>query len=87
MAVLAKGLPILLIPEQHFITPVRNDVVDHGGWGQCAISAALRAERMLSEKQRSGLAPSGIISTDSRTAAHRVMAPFLPVLFAVDAVR
>ena len=83
MAVLAKGLPIVFIPEKHPIAPVRNDVVDHGGRGQHAVSTTVRAKRVLSEVQRSGLTPSGVVPPDIRTATQRVAAPFLPVIFAI----
>ena len=85
MAALAKGLPVLLIPEQRHVTAMRDDVVDHGCWGQYAVSAAFRAERVLTEEQRSGLAPAGVIPAHVRSAAQRVMTVLLTVFLAVYA--
>jgi hypothetical protein len=33
MAVLAKGLPVFLIPEKYLIAAMWNDVIDHSGRG------------------------------------------------------
>jgi len=46
MAVLAKGLPIAFIPEKRHITPVRDNVVNHGRWCQFSLVFTLRTERM-----------------------------------------
>lgn len=85
MAALAKGLPVLLIPEQRHVTAMRDDVVDHGCWGQYAVSAAFRAERVLTEEQRSGLAPAGVVPARVRPAAQCVMAVLFAVFFTVYA--
>ena len=85
MAALAKGLPVLFIPEQHSVSAMRDDVVDHRRWGQHAVPAAFRAKRILTEEQRSGFAPAGVISASVRPAAQRVMAVLLAVFLAVHA--
>ena len=46
MTIFAKGLPVLLIPEQPLIAPVRDDMIDHGGGGQLAFLPAFCAQRM-----------------------------------------
>ena len=85
MAALAKGLPVLFIPEQRRVAAMRDDVVDHRRWGQHAVLAAFRTERILAEEQRSGLAPAGVVPARVRPAAQRVMAVLLAVFLAVHA--
>ena len=85
MAVLAKGLPILFIPEQRRVAAMWGDVIDYRRRGQHAVPAAFRAERVLAEEQRSGLAPAGVVSARVRSAAQRVMAVLLAVFLAVYA--
>ena len=46
MAPLAQRLPVVLIPEELRITPVRNDVVHNRGFRQLLLCQALDAKRM-----------------------------------------
>jgi hypothetical protein len=46
MAALAKGLPVVFIPEQLPVAPVRNDVIDNGRRGYVSFSQTLDAQRM-----------------------------------------
>ena len=63
MAAFAKRLPILFVPEQFFVAPVRNDMVNNRGRRQLAIFSAFRAERILFKKQRPGRAPFAVITS------------------------
>ena len=51
MAALAKGLPVLFIPEQRPVAAMRDDVINHGRRSQHTVPAAFRAERVLAEEQ------------------------------------
>ena len=46
MAGLAERLPVAPVPEEVPITPVRNDVVDHGRLDVAALLSATDAQRM-----------------------------------------
>ena len=72
MAALAKGLPILFIPEQMLIAPVWDDVVNHRCRRNDALSHAFRAQRIALQKQRAPLAPRRIISAGNRAAAYSI---------------
>ena len=64
MTVFAKRLPVLLIPEQLLITPVRDDVVDYGGRSQLAFLSAFCAQWMPFQEGFSFRPPAGVIFTD-----------------------
>ena len=83
MAAPAKGLPVLFIPEQRRVAAMRDDMIDHSRRGQHAVPAAFRAKRVLTQEQRSGLAPAGVVPASVRPAAQRVMAVLLAVLLAI----
>ena len=61
MAILAQRLPVLLIPEQILVTPVRNDVVHHRRSSQPAFLLALDAQWMPSKIRCPCLAPLAVI--------------------------
>ena len=84
MAVLAKGLPIMFIPEQLAIAAMRNDMVNYRRRSQSSILPALRAQRMLLQEGRSCFPPSGVVPPCIRAAAHTVGA-VLPVFPAIHA--
>ena len=84
MAVLAKGLPVVFIPEQLPIAAMGNDMIDHRGGGKLSYLPALRAQRMLLQEGFSGFAPLGVIPSGIRAAAHMVSA-VLPVIPAIHA--
>ena len=46
MAVLAKGLPILFIPEKFAVAAMGNNMVDHGRRSQHTVFQAFNAQRM-----------------------------------------
>ena len=75
MTIFAKGLPVLLIPEQPLIAPVRDDVVDYGGGGQLAFLPAFCAQRMPFQEGFSFRSPAGVVPTRIRTTAQPVTAP------------
>ena len=86
MAVLTEGLPVFFIPKQNPVAPVRDDVVNNSGGYQFAGSPALNAQRMFFQKNSPGLSPVSVVSTYIRATAKSVRRPFLPVIFAVDAL-
>ena len=53
----AEGLPIGLIPEQCLVTPVRCDVVHHGG-----LRPAAGAARLAPEKRLAGFLPCASVA-------------------------
>lgn len=57
MASLAKRLPVVLIPEQLLIAPMRDDVVDHGRRGNLPAPQTFRAQRMPAQVAVTGRAP------------------------------
>ena len=62
MAVLAKGLPVVMIPEQVFIPPVWKDMI-HNSRGSCPpISLTFQAQGMPSQISFPGSSPSGVIA-------------------------
>ncbi len=85
VVLLAKRLPVALIPEQFFITPVRYDMIDYRRRGDFFVFQALHAQRMALEIQFSCLAPPGIIPTGGSIAAQSVRRPRFSVLLAVYA--
>lgn len=85
MAALAKGLPVVFIPEKIAVSAMGNDVVYHGGRGQMAVFLAFGAQGMLGQKSLSCLSPAGIVSSGSCAAAKGVVTPFLAMPLAVDA--
>ena len=73
MVRLTKRLPVILIPEQFLITPVRNDMIDYCCRSKFVFPETFHTQRVQTEEQFSGLAPSGIITSGSSTAPERVM--------------
>ena len=86
MTILAKRLPVPLIPEQFFITSMRYDMIDYRCRGDFVTGKTLRAQRMLPEETISGFPPPVVIPTGSGAAAKRVLRPFLPMLLTKDAL-
>ena len=76
MAVLAQCLPVILIPEQILVSPVRNDVVHHRRSGQPAFLLALDAQWMPSQVCCPRLAPFAVIPAKSGPTAQTVRTPF-----------
>ena len=76
MAILAQRLPVLLIPEQILVTPVRNDVVHHRRSSQPAFLLALDAQWMPSKIRRPHLAPLAVIPAIGGPTAQAIRAPF-----------
>ena len=57
MAVLAKGLPVLFIPEKRMIAAMGNDMVDHGRGRQHTAFQAFVAQRMPGQKRLPRFSP------------------------------
>ena len=75
MAVPAEGLPVVFIPEQLLIAPVRYNMIDYRCRGQFVLLQALHTQRMQLQVPFPGSAPPGIISSGIRTTAQPVAAP------------
>lgn len=63
MAALAKGTPVVPVPEQSLITSVRDDVVNDRSLGVLAAFHALLAERVRLQEQSAGLLPCPVIAS------------------------
>ena len=72
MAVPAKGLPVVFIPEKNWITAMGNNVIDYRCRGKFTFLPALDAQRMLSQESCSGISPFTVISTFSGTSAQPI---------------
>ena len=72
MAVLAKGLPVLFIPEKRMITAMGNDMVDHGCGRQHTAFQTFDAQRTPKQKRLPRFSPVCVITTGSRTAAQTI---------------
>ena len=72
MAVPAKGLPVLFIPEKRMIAAMGNDMVDHGRGRQRTIFQTFGAQRMPSKKRLSRLSPVRVIPSGGRAAAQTI---------------
>ena len=82
MAVLAKGLPVLFIPEKLAVAAMGNDMVDHGCGRQCAVFQTFGAQRMPGQKRLPRLSPVCVIATSGSTAAQticRIIRMFLTI--------
>src|SRR5688572_20558558 len=65
----AQRLPVVWIPEELVVTPVRFDVVHDGGRRHYAFALAENAQRMLSEVSGARSLPSsGVAALTSGTA-------------------
>ena len=72
MAVLAKGLPVLFIPEKHMIAAMGNDMVDHGRGRQCAVFQTFGAQWTPGQKRLPRLSPVCVIAPGGSTAAQTI---------------
>lgn len=63
MAALAEGLPVAFIPEEIFISTVREDMVNNCGRRELAVSLTLDAQGILPQVSFPGRPPSGVITT------------------------
>lgn len=72
MASLAQRLPVVFIPEQLLIAPVRNHMVDYRCRCEPAVLHALIAQRVALQESRAGLSPAAVVATGLRAAAHSI---------------
>ena len=72
MAVLAKGLPVLFIPEKHMVAAMGNDMVDHGRGRQHTVFQTFGAQRMPGQKYLPRLSPVHVIPSGGSTAAQTI---------------
>ena len=73
MVVLAKRLPVTLIPKQNRIIPMRFDVVNHSRFHKPSLPLTLNAKRMAFKKPFSCLPPLTVIPS------HCWIPTFLPM--------
>lgn len=78
MAALAKGLPVLFVPEQLRITAVRCDVVDDSCRNKASFCFAADAPGMTFQEEFSGLLPFPSVATCFCTGP---VVPALPFVF------
>ena len=50
VALFAKRLPVILVPKQHLVSPVRPDVIDHGCQGNYSCTFALDAKMVICQE-------------------------------------
>ncbi len=72
MAVLAKGLPVLFIPEKHMIAAMGNDMVDHGCGRQRTAFQAFGAQWTPGQKRLPRFSPVCVIAPGGSTAAQTI---------------
>ena len=84
MAVLAKGLPILFIPEKLAVAAMGNNMIDHGRRRQRTAFQAFGAQWTPGQKRLPRFSPVCVIAPGGSTAANSIMAPFFSVIFAVN---
>ena len=72
VAVSAKRLPVVFVPEKNWIAAMRNDVIDHGCRCELSSLPALDAQRMLTQESCSGISPFTVISTFSGASAQPI---------------
>ena len=84
MAVPAKGLPVVFIPEKRMITAMGYDMINYCRGRQHTGFQAFGAQRMPGQKRLPRLSPVRVMPSGGSTAANGVMAPFFSVLIAVN---
>ncbi|MEE1200652.1 MAG: hypothetical protein U0L09_08365, partial [Christensenellales bacterium] len=72
MAVSAKGLPVVFVPEKDRIAAMRNNVVYYGCRGKFSVLPTLNAQRMLAQESCSGVSPFAAVSAFSRASAQTI---------------
>ena len=77
---LAKWLPVVAVPEQHLVTTMRLNMVDHGSRRYAPKPGALGAEGMLAKETEPCPLPAGIVAPLCRACPgiahrHRVTSP------------
>ncbi len=72
MAALAKRLPVLFIPKELHVAPVRDDVIHNRGRSELALPQAFRAQRMLAQKTPPRGAPATAVTALCGVAAKAV---------------
>ena len=72
MTALAKGLPVLFIPEKRMITAMGNDMINYCRGSQRTIFQAFGAQRMPGQKCLPRLSPVCVIAPGGSTAAQTI---------------
>ena len=82
MVMLAQGLPVVLIPEEHRVSSVRLDVVHHRGLDVPAFALARCAQRVGTKESSRQPAPAGAVATSrSGPDLFRVLSHVLVTVF------
>lgn len=77
MAALAKGLPVLFVPEQSGITTMRFDVVDDRRGNETSLCFTADAPGMTFQEELSGLLPFPSVATSLCTGPVALALPFV----------
>ena len=85
VALLAKRLPVILVPEQHRIAPVRLDMVHNCCRSHLSGSLALRTKRMLCQELLSRLLPLATVAT--RVGVRSIANMLVGMLITITIVR
>ena len=72
MAVLAKGLPILFIPEKLAVAAMGNNMIDHGRRSRHTGFQTFGAQWMPGQKRLPRLSPVCVIAPGGSTAAQTI---------------
>ena len=75
MAVLAKGLPVCLIPEQALVSPMRSDVIHNGSRRELSLPHTLSTQGMQLKEDVPLSSPPGIVPAGISSAPKAVAAP------------
>ena len=65
---LTKRLPVLLVPKQRLVSPVRPDVIDHGCRSYCSRPFTLGAKRGVCQESLSRPLPAMVVASFKRAA-------------------
>ena len=74
MALLAKRLPVVHIPEQPLVASVWQHMIYDSCWGQLPVSLAGNAQRMTPQIGSPRVAPPAVVAPEGSAAAQPVAA-------------
>lgn len=73
VTMLAKRLPVILVPEQHRISPVWLDMVDHRCWRQFSGPFTLDAKRVVCQELLARHLPAMVVAAFKRASSFASM--------------
>ena len=77
MAALAKGLPVLFVPEQLRVAAMRSDVIHNGRRYQPAFRLAPYAPRVTFQEELPGFLPTAVVSAEVCILPFALAFPFV----------